>query len=153
MVDEQVEKQLPQEKIKVPAMVAAILRAQGIKAAAGRILGVDWKTVAAYIKKYPTCRLAYDQAVEGITDLARGNLIRAIIGGDVAESKWWLTKKDPEFKETVQQEIVGAGGKPFSIRVMYDPPPPIEDGHIVDGEARILEDGHQDGHQDGADGH
>ena len=91
------------EKIKVPDMCAAILEGRGIKAAAARMLGVSWETVDNYIKRHPTCKAAYDQAVHEVTDIAKGNVVATIIAGapedKLTTSKWWLKAKDPDFKD------------------------------------------------------
>ena len=106
------------EKVKVADMAVAITQASGVKAAAARLVHVSWWTVNNYIKKYPTCKLAYDAATSEITDIARANVIQAIRSGDVAESKWWLTKKDPEFRDVTRQEITGSDGGPVEISIV-----------------------------------
>ena len=80
-------------------MVAAILEAKGIKAEAARLVGCGWNTVTTYIKKYPSCQTAYEQAVAQVSDKAKSNIVSAIDDGDLGESHWWLVKKDPEFKD------------------------------------------------------
>ena len=121
MVDFQ-EIQHRNNKVKVAEMADAIRQSSGIKAVAARILNVNWNTVNAYIKKYPTCLAAYEEATKQITDIARGNLVGAIRAGDVAESKWWLSKKDPDFKETQRVENVGSDDGPMVFKVVYDEP-------------------------------
>ena len=101
-------------------MAEAITEAKGIKADAAALLGVHWQTVHRYIKKYPTCRTAYDEAIQAVSDIARGNVVKAIEGGDVAESKWWLTKKDEDFKDVQVNRHEGPDGGPVDVVVRYE---------------------------------
>ncbi len=114
------EEQKPNEKLKVANVAAALFKARGVKAVAARKLGVDWNTVQRYIKKYPTCQRALEDASEPITDFARKNIIRAIMRGNLGESHWWLAHKDPEFKDVVKNEHTGAGGGPIILEIVYE---------------------------------
>ncbi len=114
-----VEIQKPNEKIKIPAMIKALRDARGIKAAAARLLNCDSLTVDNYIKKYASVRAAYDEAAHAVSDIARGNVVGAIIKGDLAESHWWLTKKDPTFKDRIENVHTGDPNQPIVIEVVY----------------------------------
>lgn len=108
-------KQKRNDKYTVKQVSQAIREARGVKAAAGRILGCAWETVDYYIKRYPKCQEAYEESVKQVTDFARGNLIRAIYSGDLAESKWWLSRKDPEFTDVSRTELTGKDGGPIQV--------------------------------------
>ena len=114
--------QKPNDKFTVAQVAQAMRDAKGIKTAAARILGCNRLTVDRYCTRYPTVAEAARQGESEITDVALGNVVRAILGGDTQESKWWLSKRDPDFKETVRAEVTGANGGPVKLMVVYDDP-------------------------------
>ena len=90
------ESQKNNDKFQISKVIAAIREAKGVKADAARILKCDYHTITSYMNRYATVRKAYEQATSEVTDVARGNVVKAILSGDLDISKWWLTKKADE---------------------------------------------------------
>lgn len=77
----------------------------GIVDAVARKVGCAWHTARNYIDEHPTVKQAWDNERRRITDQAQRNVIKAIAGGDLQMSKWWLQVMEPEFREVQRHEV------------------------------------------------
>jgi hypothetical protein len=106
--------QPPQDKYTVAQVIAALRAANGIKAAAARVLGCEWRTVDNYIKRYPTVRAALDECDQIILDIAEGHLISDVRRGQWEQIKYYLNAKGKSRGYgTERRELTGAEGAPL----------------------------------------
>ena len=81
-------------------------------------IGCTWHTAKKYIDEYATVREAYEAERARITDKAHSNIIEAITKKrDLQTSKWYLSVKDPEFREKKDVNLGGADGTPIVLKV------------------------------------
>lgn len=85
--------QPPQDKFTAEQVAEALRKSSGIKAAAARALGCDWKTVDRYVRTYATVRQAHDEATEVLLDVAEGHLASAVRRGEWEQVKYYLNAK------------------------------------------------------------
>jgi hypothetical protein len=60
----------------------AILESEGIKSVAARKLKCNRRTIDEYIKRYPTCKTAYEDAFETTGDLCESALMKLVHKGN-----------------------------------------------------------------------
>ena len=77
--------------------IKAIPGTGGIVTALAERVGCGWHTAKRYIEDYVTVAEAWEAERNRITDKAKHNIIKAINGGDLQNSKWWLQVMDAEF--------------------------------------------------------
>jgi hypothetical protein len=96
-------------KYTAQQFITAIPGTGGVKTAIADRVGCDWHTADKYIAEYPTVAQAYEDECNRVTDKAKHNIIKAVHGGDLQTSKWYLSVKDPEFmpKQRVDQKTDG----------------------------------------------
>ena len=85
-------------------------------------VGCTWHTARKYIDEYVTVAEAWDAERNKITDKARHNIVKAIHGGDLQMSKWWLQVIDPEFtpKQHIDQKTEHSGDGTITVRLVKD---------------------------------
>ena len=103
-------------KYTAAQFIDAIENSGGIISAIADAVGCSWNTAKKYIEEYPTVNAAWQNERHRITDKARHNIIKAITGGDIQMSKWWLQVMDEEFVPRQRNEITGAAGASISIK-------------------------------------
>ena len=96
-------------KYTAQQFIAAMPGTGGIITAIADKLGCSWHTAKRYIDTYPTIKTAHDNERNKITDKAQHNIIKAIKGGDLQMSKWWLQVKDVDFVPIERREIKHQG--------------------------------------------
>jgi hypothetical protein len=105
------------EKYTVAQFNEAIPGTGGIISAVASKVGCDWHIAKKYIDNYPTIKQVWDDERSKITDKARHNIIKAINGGDLQMSKWWLQVMDEDFIEKQRTELTGKDGEGLKIIV------------------------------------
>lgn len=73
-------------------------------------MGCKWHTAKKYVTEYATVKAAWEDECNRVTDRAKHNLIKAIHGGDLQISKWWMQVKDPEFRPKQGHKLSGSVG-------------------------------------------
>lgn len=96
-------------------VINAISGSGGVKLMIARRLGVHRHTVDAYLKRYPSAMVAYNDEVEGIGDLAESVIISSIRNNDVATAKWYATMKLKHRGYVERQEFSGNDGGPVQV--------------------------------------
>ena len=100
--------------------INAIPGTGGVISLLAEVVGCKWHTAKRYINKHPTVRQAWENENSKVSDRAKHNIVKAIHGGDLQMSKWWLQVKDPEFKPKSELGISGKGRDgALLIRVIY----------------------------------
>lgn len=74
-------------------MVAALSQSRGLLTVAARILGCSRPTVYKYIRDYPECQAAYEDAQEAMGDVAESALFRAVSDRDPWAVQFYLKTK------------------------------------------------------------
>ena len=100
--------------------IDAIPGTGGIVSAIADKVGCTWHTARRYIDTYATVNQAWQNERNKITDKARHNIIKAIHGGDLQMSKWWLQVMDDEFVPRERRELSGVDGTELTFRVIRD---------------------------------
>lgn len=83
-------------KHKLDAVLEAIKGTGGVKLHICTKLDITYPTLEHYLKKWVKARQAYDDELKTPLDLAKFNVRRALVQGDVATSKWYLYHYDPD---------------------------------------------------------
>lgn len=71
----------------------ALRKANGNMTLAARSLGVDRTLMTYYVQNYATVKAAHDEAAARVSDIAEGNIVSAIMKGNLNESHYWLENK------------------------------------------------------------
>lgn len=71
----------------------ALRKANGIYAAAARLLRCDRRTVAAYVERYASVRAAAEEANATLLDIAEGHLVKDVQAGKFEQIKYYLNAK------------------------------------------------------------
>ena len=100
---------------KAQDFLDAIPGSGGVISAIADKVGCEWHTVQRAIDRYPTVKEAYDDECHRVSDKAKHNIIKAVHGGDLPTSKWYLQMKDPEFMPRQRTEVTGKDGQPITI--------------------------------------
>lgn len=87
------EQQALQDKYTAQQVADAIRKANGIYAAAARLLRCDRRTVAAYVERYATVRQAAEEANATLLDIAEGHLVTDVQKGKFEQIKYYLNAK------------------------------------------------------------
>ena len=74
-------------------VVDALFTVHGIKSLAAKLLQCNRQTITNYINRYTKVRKAHDDAIDGLLDIAEGNIFSAVSRGNLEESHWILSKK------------------------------------------------------------
>lgn len=104
---------MAKQRYTAAEVITAIERARGIKAVAAKILGCSRVTVDSYAKRYVTVAQACQQARETLIDVAEGQLVKAVDGGEWPAVRYVLATLGKERGYSERQEITGAKGKPL----------------------------------------
>ncbi len=90
-------------------MIDAIQKANGIKAAAARVLGCSRTTIDRYIANYATVAQAYEESRETLIDMAEGKLFEQIKGGNITAIIFALKTigKHRGYVERIEQQHSG----------------------------------------------
>lgn len=99
--------------------IDAIPGTGGIISAVADKVGCAWHTAKKYIDNYATVNTAWQNERNKITDKAQHNIIKAINGGDLQMSKWWLQVMDEQFTPTQRTELMGKAGADLSISLSW----------------------------------
>ena len=110
----------PYRKYTVEQMIEALEHGRGLIAPAARYLGCSRDTVRSYLEEYPAVAQAKLDQREAVTDMAENALYAAILRGEAWAICFYLKcmAKDRGYVE--KAEISGPGGKPISIKLVYD---------------------------------
>ena len=110
----------PYRKYTVEQMIEALEHGRGLIAPAARYLGCSRDTVRSYLEEYTAVAQAKLDQREAVTDMAENALYAAILRGEAWAICFYLKcmAKDRGYVE--KAEISGPGGKPISIKLVYD---------------------------------
>lgn len=102
--------------------IKAIPGTGGIISALADKVGCTWHTAKKYVTEYATVAEAWEAERNRITDKARHNIVKAIHGGDLQMSKWWLQVMDDEFvpRQRVDQKTEHDGEVNINVRYVDD---------------------------------
>lgn len=107
-------------KHSLEQVLAAIKGTSGIKRIVAQRLDVHRNTVDNYLKRWMAARLAYDEEVDNLGDLAESVIIRSIQGENVETAKWFARMKLQHRGYVERQEITGKEGGPLRVKVTAD---------------------------------
>jgi hypothetical protein len=96
--------------------IEAIKGSGGIISQIAATVGCDWHTAKRYIEEYSTVKAAWEAERNKVTDKARHNIVKAIHGGNLQMSKWWLQVMDDEFTPKSKHEVTGKDGGAIAVR-------------------------------------
>jgi DNA-binding transcriptional MerR regulator len=115
-----VESKRPYRKYTQEQMIKALEESKGLIAPAARALGCSRDTIRSYLDEYTAVAQAKLDQREAVTDMAENALYAAILRGEAWAICFYLKcmAKDRGYVE--KAEISGPGGKPISIRLVYD---------------------------------
>ncbi len=101
-------------------MIKALEESRGLIAPAARALGCSRDTIRTYLEEYTAVAQAKLDQREAVTDMAENSLYEAIRRGEAWAICFYLKcmAKDRGYVE--KAEISGPGGKPISIKLVYD---------------------------------
>ena len=114
------ERKQPYRKFTPEQMVRALEESKGLIAPAARALGCSRDTIRTYLEEYSAVAQAKLDQREAVTDMAENALYAAILRGEAWAICFYLKcmAKDRGYVE--KAEISGPGGKPISIKLVYD---------------------------------
>ena len=115
-----VERKRPYRKYTQEQMIKALEESRGLISPAARILGCSRDTVRSYMKEYAEVALAERDAREATTDVAERKLYQAIENGEAWAICFYLKCQGKQRGYVEKAEISGPGGKPISIKLVYD---------------------------------
>ena len=107
-------------KVSADRLIVAIKGTGGIKHAIAVSLGVHRNSIDNYLRRYPTARIAYEDEVQNIGDMAENVIFQNIKAGDVDSAKWYARMKLKDRGYVERQEVTGADGGDIVIKVVYD---------------------------------
>ena len=115
-----VESKRPYRKYTQEQMIAALEESKGLIAPAARALGCSRDTIRSYLEEYTAVAQAKLDQREAVTDMAENALYQAILDREAWAVCFYLKcmAKDRGYVE--KAEISGPGGKPISIKLVYD---------------------------------
>jgi hypothetical protein len=115
-----VEKKQPYRKYTQEQVIEALEQSKGLIAPAARTLGCSRDTIRTYLEEYTAVAQAKLDQREAVTDMAENALYAAILRGEAWAICFYLKcmAKDRGYVE--KAEISGPGGKPISIKLVYD---------------------------------
>jgi hypothetical protein len=115
-----VEKKQPYRKYTQEQVIEALEQSKGLIAPAARALGCSRDTIRTYLEEYTAVAQAKLDQREAVTDMAENALYAAILRGEAWAICFYLKcmAKDRGYVE--RAEISGPGGKPISIKLVYD---------------------------------
>ena len=115
-----VESKRPYRKYTQEQMIKALEESKGLIAPAARALGCSRDTIRSYLEEYTAVAQAKLDQREAVTDMAENALYAAILRGEAWAICFYLKcmAKDRGYVE--KAEISGPGGKPISIKLVYD---------------------------------
>ena len=114
------ESKRPYRKYTQEQMIKALEESKGLIAPAARALGCSRDTIRTYLEEYTAVAQAKLDQREAVTDMAENALYAAILRGEAWAICFYLKcmAKDRGYVE--KAEISGPGGKPISIKLVYD---------------------------------
>ena len=114
------ERKQPYRKFTPEDIIGALEQSRGLIAPAARALGCSRATIRSYIDEYAEVAQAKLDQREAVTDMAENALYAAILRGEAWAICFYLKcmAKDRGYVE--KAEISGPGGKPISIKLVYD---------------------------------
>src|SRR5918999_47816 len=110
----------PYRKYTQEQVIEALEQSKGLIAPAARALGCSRDTIRTYLEEYTAVAQAKLDQREAVTDMAENALYAAILRGEAWAICFYLKcmAKDRGYVE--KAEISGPGGKPISIKLVYD---------------------------------
>ena len=110
----------PYRKYTQEQMIKALEESKGLIAPAARALGCSRDTIRSYLEEYTAVAQAKLDQREAVTDMAENALYQAILDREAWAVCFYLKcmAKDRGYVE--KAEISGPGGKPISIKLVYD---------------------------------
>lgn len=79
-------------------LVAALIEADGNATKAAKVLGITRQAIGGRIARNPKIQAVLDEFDAVAGEYAVSNVVGALIAGDVATSRWWLEKRNSDFK-------------------------------------------------------
>src|SRR5918998_5068925 len=101
-------------------MIKALEESKGLIAPAARYLGCSRSTVRSYLEEYTAVGQAKLDQREAVTDMAENALYAAILRGEAWAICFYLKTQAKDRGYIEKAEMSGPGGKPISIKVVYD---------------------------------
>jgi len=101
------------DKFTAAEMADAIKKGKGILTAAATVLGCARQTVAVYIERYPTVKVAYEEAKESTIDFVESRLLKNIDNGDTTAMIFYLKTQGKRRGYVERQEVTGKDGGPI----------------------------------------
>lgn len=113
-------------KFTTKEFIEALKGTGGIKAQIAKKLGCNWDTINNYIKKYKAIKVAYDNEVQIIGDLAETKLIESIRSGDNDMIKFYLRTRCKDRGYVERQE----NDHSVEIIIKTQTPESIDEGQL-----------------------
>ena len=101
-------------KRSLQEVLKAIKGTGGIKTRIAEKLGCTRRTVDNYLDRWVTAQQAWEEEVERWGDKAEGNIYDSIEGGDIQDSKWYLSRIR-KGKYSTRKEYTGADGETIKL--------------------------------------
>lgn len=113
---------MTKQKFTEKEILAAIPGSMGNRAEVGRRLGVCWRTVASYFKKYPELQDALEDENDRVVTRAEKSLMELVDEKDFRAIKFVLTThgKHRGYSNATRTELSGPDGQPITIRYVND---------------------------------
>ena len=115
-----VEKKQPYRKYTQEQVIEALEQSKGLIAPAARALGCSSDTIRTYLEEYTAVAQAKLDQREAVTDMAENALYAAILRGEAWAICFYLKCMARDRGYIEKAEISGPGGKPISIKLVYD---------------------------------
>lgn len=95
------------QKFTAAQVANAVTESKGILAQAARLLGCDRQTVVNYINRYPSVKVAFEEANETTIDFVESQLLAQIRAGNPTSTIFFLKTKARHrgYTERIQQDI------------------------------------------------
>lgn len=74
-------------------VIAQLRAVNGNLSLAARNLKVTRAAIVYYVRTYQTAADAVAEASEGVSDVAEGYLVKAVMSGDLQQARYWLENK------------------------------------------------------------
>jgi len=95
-------------------VLKAIKGTGGIKTRIADNLGCTRQTVDSYLERWVTVKQTWEEEVERWGDQAESNIYDSISDGDIADSKWYLSRIR-KGKYSTRSEFTGADGETIKL--------------------------------------
>lgn len=97
---------------------AALIKGNGINAAAGKILGITGQAVSMRVKKSKRLQRVRAEITEDLIDVAENKLLKAINSDNLTATIFYLKTKGKNRGYSERQEITGKDGNAVEAKVV-----------------------------------